>query len=109
LKLPLKEILGFCNLDKAYRGAQFRLRMTLQNDMTTILFIATNSTVAFVRIKSIALVIPALRPSLSLLEDINSKLQSGAEIPVQFERVWYRSYQDAASGAHTVDIPIATA
>lgn len=109
LKLPLHEILGFCKLDKAYRGAQFRFHFTPETDMSKILVLATGSLVRYCRITSINLVMPAVRPSLELLADINNDLMKGKEIPIEFDRIHYRLYKDSAVGAHSLDVPISTA
>lgn len=108
LRLPLDQIFGFCMLDKAYRGCQFRLTLTLESVMARILAIADTSTVGFSRVTNINWVVPTIKPSAAQLLAVNNRLVSES-IPLRYETIYTRVTDDTATGLHELDIVVGSA
>lgn len=98
LKLPLRDIFGFCNVDKALMGANIKLRLQPESSFERVVLRGVNSTAASVHIDEVDLYLPVARPDNATLANIYGQIKSGKTIPYEFERWNYFPY-DIANGS----------
>lgn len=90
-RLYLRDIFGFCNIDKAILGANVKLRLFPQQNHLKSIYGEAASTAAFIRLINVGLYLPTMRPDNGTLEAIYNSVKAEKTIPFQFEHWNYNS------------------
>src|SRR5690606_5004825 len=92
LRLPLRNVIGFCQADKPYRGVQIQLRLTKETNYNRNILHGNGIADGKTLISKVSLNMPTAKPQLSSFADINRRLINKEKIPVNYERIWCNIY-----------------
>jgi len=105
VKLALRDVLGICQIDKAFLGVNLRLRLLLETDHRKVLWRSATSDAAYVSIEQAELYIPVCRPDNETLNSIYTELKSGRTQPIEYEH-WEVQKRDIAAGDTTENVAL---
>ncbi len=78
LRLPLRDIMGFCDLAKPVHGLSIQLELTKNQDYAHILHAPANTAACATVIETAALWVPACTPSKDVLLNVESAMQDSS-------------------------------
>lgn len=107
MKLNLRDVFGFCDIDKGILGGSIRLSLNTETDHGKVLWTKTgNSDAAYVRIQQVDLMLPICRPDNATLTSIYSAVKAGKTMPFEYEHWnYYRLSIPNGTTAENVLIP----
>ena len=105
-KLYLRDIFGFCTLDKPLLGARISIRLTVESDPKRVIYVAAGSDAEKFLLEGCDLYMPVARPDNATLQKLYAEVNSGKPIPFEFERWnYFRHAIPATSPQENVVIP----
>jgi len=115
-KLPLRNVLGLCKVDKPLRGIQLQLRLTKETEMVDLLLKssvrpaaaadndpATADTIVDGKliISKVSLMMPSAKPHIDVFKDLNDRLRSSEPIPLDYQRIWCNFFTNKTGASIT--------
>lgn len=105
VRLYLRDIFGFCDVNKALMGARVSIRLTPESVQSRIIQKSADSTASQVRFEGCDFYLPAARPDNATLNAIYKEVNSGKVIPFEFETYTYNQVV-IANGSTSVNTMI---
>lgn len=84
-RLNLRDLSGFCAVDKAVYGSNFTVTLVPQTSWARAIVRGTDSNAAFIRIEDVQLFMPFARPATELMGSLSKAILSGKTIPISFQ------------------------
>jgi len=113
-KLPLRNVLGLCKVDKPLRGIQLQLRLTKETEMVNVLLkssvrpagilntVGTDTIVdGKLVISKVSLMMPSAKPHIDVFKDLNDRLRTSEPIPLDYQRIWCNFFTNKTGASVT--------